>query len=321
MLGADPVPTEIALARRLFTEARAAEDVRDWRSATAKLRDAISIKETAGLRFHLAYCEEQQGMLVEALVDYERSEDLATGSNDDLRKQVPAKRESLHKRIPTVTLLVPPDSSPNASVSVDGHVLPAAALGKPIPVNPGKHTLVVSRPDYAPFTTEVFLNETDAVVTNAIMVRTENGDAVSPLSMRAKATSGTDSIAHSSRPGLQARTYVLIGEATIGAAALAVGIGYMIAASSADARLDAAHEKLGTMGCPDKDPILCAELQPTLDDARNDRFIAGLSFIGAGVGAASFVATFLLWPAQRSKVAIIPSFQPKSATLSVAGSF
>src|SRR6266542_602657 len=109
-LGADAVPTEIALARRLFTEARAAEDAKDWPLATAKLREAISIKETAGLRFHLAYCEEQQSMLVEALIDYERSQDLTAGTNDDLRKQVPAKRESLHKRIPTITLLTPPNS-------------------------------------------------------------------------------------------------------------------------------------------------------------------------------------------------------------------
>jgi len=320
-LGADAVPTEIALARRLFTEARAAEDAKDWPLATAKLREAISIKETAGLRFHLAYCEEQQSMLVEALVDYERSQDLTAGTNDDLRKQVPAKRESLHKRIPTITLLTPPNSPSNAILTVDGHPLPAAALGKPIPLNPGRHALVVSAPDYAPFTTEVFLNETDAVVTNAILLRQGNSGAVSPLSGHGNTMGPADSSPSSATTGLQTRTYVLIGEATIGLAALAVGIGYTLAASSADDRVDAAHEKLGYSGCPDKDPISCADLQRALDDDRNDRFIARLSFIGAGVGAAAFAATSILWPGQRSKAAIIPSFEPKSAKLSVATSF
>src|SRR5438046_985698 len=101
----DPATTEIAVARRLFAEARTSEDAKEWASAAAKLREAISIKETSGLRFHLAYCEEQQGMLVEALVDYERAEDLSGDKDEELRSQIPARKTSLQKRIPTVTLL------------------------------------------------------------------------------------------------------------------------------------------------------------------------------------------------------------------------
>src|SRR5689334_12254262 len=140
-LAADPISAEIVLARALFAEARLAEEAKDWALAASKLRDAIAIKETAGLRFHLAYCEEQQGLLVEALVDYERSDDLTTGTNEEFRAQLPAKRESLRRRIPTLTLLVPP-KPPNPTLTVDGHAMPPAVLGKPIPLNPGRHTFV-----------------------------------------------------------------------------------------------------------------------------------------------------------------------------------
>ena len=118
-VAAEPVSAEIALARRLFAEAKAAEEGKDWSLAAAKLRDAIAIKETGGLRFHLAYCQEQQGLLVESLGDYERADDLTAGTNDDLRSQLPAKREALHRRIPTVTLLVPPKPT-DPTLTVDG---------------------------------------------------------------------------------------------------------------------------------------------------------------------------------------------------------
>src|SRR5882724_4575305 len=94
-LFADPLPAEIMLARRLFAEARAREEAKDWPTAASKLNEALAIKETAGLRFHLAYCEEQQGLLVEALVDYERSEDLPAQNNEDFRSQLPGKKEML----------------------------------------------------------------------------------------------------------------------------------------------------------------------------------------------------------------------------------
>src|SRR4051812_17124430 len=169
LVAADPLPAEIALARRLFAEARAAESNKDWSVAGSKLRDAISIKETAGLRFHLAYCEEQQGMLVEALNDYERAEDLLTQPNDDFRAQLPSKKESLHKRIPTVTLVMPPEVT-DATLTVDDHPLSSSFLGKAIPLNPGRHTVMVASPNRTTFTAELALNETDAVVTNAPML-------------------------------------------------------------------------------------------------------------------------------------------------------
>ena len=137
-LAADPPSTEIALARRLFEEARTAEESKEWPAAVSKLRDAISIKETSGLRFHLAYCEEQQGMLVEALVDYERADDLSIERDEDLRSQIPARRTSLQRRIPTVTLLFARDPS-SASLTVDGRALGSTSFGKPMPLNPGKH--------------------------------------------------------------------------------------------------------------------------------------------------------------------------------------
>jgi len=322
---ADPASAEIVLARALFTEARLAEDAKDWALAASKLRDAIAIKETGGLRFHLAYCEEQQGLLVEALVDYERSDDLTAGSTEEFRAQLPAKRESLRRRIPTITLLVPPKPS-NPSLAVDGHIMPAAVLGKPIPLNPGRHTFVVSAPEHAPFTTQISLNETDAVVANAVLSLLPKRPLVSTL----KPEPASVAIAQppisdvSASNGLPTRTYVLIGEAVVALGAVGVGIGYSLLASSADETADRALNQLGSSSAcnpqSSDNPQLCADLNRANDDRKTDRVIARIGFIGAGVAAASFVGTLIFWRPS-AKVAIIPSFAPGTAQLSVATQF
>jgi hypothetical protein len=321
-LAADPLPAEIAVARRLFAEAKAAESSKDWAAAAMKLRDAIAIKETSGLRFHLAYCEEQQGLLVEALNDYERAEDLLTVPNDDFRSQLPTKKESLHKRIPTITLVMPPDVT-DASLTVDDHPLSSAFLGKAIPLNPGRHTVVVSSPDRTTFTAELSLNETDAVVTNAPMLPVAKATGTPSLPTKGQdGPPGSDTSAHVAPPS--ARTYVLIGEAALSVGAAALGIGYTLAASSEDSRAATNQAVLGLHGCAQSAtprPAACADLQSAIDGARNDRFIATIGFVGAGIGAAAFVGTLILWPSSRTKVSIAPISTPIAHGVSVAGEF
>ncbi len=321
--GADPISTEIVLARALFAEARAAEDAKDWRLAAAKLREAIAIKETGGLRFHLAYCEEQQGLLVEALVDYERSDDLTIGSSEEFRKQLPAKRESLRRRIPTITLLVPPEPAV-MSLTVDGHAMPPAVLGKPIPLNPGRHTLVLSAPEYTPFTSQISLGETDAVVANAILTPLPKGQEASvfkptpPPAPPLRASNAEVAVS----TGLPTRTYVLIGEAAIALSGVGLGIGYGLQASSEDDLV--ASIRRGIMDpayCnTDPKPTRCLELHDAQERANRDRLISRIGFVGAGAAAAAFVGTLIFWRSP-AKVAIIPSFGPGAAQLSVSSHF
>jgi hypothetical protein len=326
---AEPSSNEIANARRLFTEARAAEDLRDWAGATAKLRGAISVKETAGLRFHLAYCEEQQGMLVEALADYERSEDLGKQGNEDFVAQLPARRESLHKRIPTVLILLPPTVS-DVVISVDGHLVPSAFLGKPMALNPGQHKLAASSPGRVGFTTDVTLKEGDALVTSASMPPADDRKTVSSLPsaaakpdspQRPSPPSPASFTGAGSAPG-SGRPYALVAEATVALGALAVGIGYTVGATSADNRADNARARVPAQGCsPGADSAACTELQHFVDLAQTDRFIALLGFIGAGVSTAAFAGTLVLWPGSSVKASIVPHGTPTAPGLALVGRF
>lgn len=325
-LSAEPSPDDIVRARRLFSEARTAEDARDWSTAASKLRGAISVKETAGLRFHLAYCEEQQSMLVEALADYERSEELGKQSNEDFVAQLPARRESLHKRIPTVTILTPP-SVADVVITVDGRIIPATFLGKPIPLNPGSHKLNTSAPGRVGFSSEVLLKEGDALVTSAPMPAAEEPNSISPAPSGVSAVSSLPSppvapplSVPPARASSPARTYALVGETVLALGGLAVGIGYSVAATRADDNAQRVRDGGQAMGCASSNPGPdCNELQHFVDLAEKDRFIALLGFIGAGASTAALAATLVLWPASSVKAAIIPYWTPTATGLSFVG--
>ena len=98
-------------------------------AAEEKLREALAIKETPGLRYHVAYCQEQQGKLVEALVDYDRADELIQhgAAAADVAELIGPARDSLRERVPTLTVSVPKDVT-GASLEVDGQrVAPAVA--------------------------------------------------------------------------------------------------------------------------------------------------------------------------------------------------
>jgi hypothetical protein len=325
---ADPRQADIAKARKLFDEARAAEDREDWPAAEEKLRSAIVIKETAGLRFHLAYCQEHRGMLVEAMADYDRASELALGRDEDVARQTAARREELKKRTPTLTVIADPNVG-ELSLALDGHPFSAALVGKPIPQNPGAHHVTLSAPGRRAYAADVTLAAGDAIVMTAAIP--PEGPA---LTARAEPTPAgpTEPIPPPSGGG-GGRAFVLATEAAVTAISLGIGIGYAISASSANSRMEADREKLDTAAAsPDEadkacqtgagNADLCEDLQAAYDRWHHHRFLSEVGFIGASVGAAAFAATWILWPARRHpQQAIAPFVSAQATGISFAGQF
>jgi hypothetical protein len=336
----EPSAAEIALARRLFAEARTAEGANDWKEALAKLREAISIKETPGLRFHVAYCEEQLGMLVEALVDYDRVEEaLSIGAKaEDVARQLGPRREALKKRVPTIALSVPP-SVHAPHLSLDGHVLPETALAKPIPVNPGSHHVVVSALGRRAFERDLSLSEGDSAVVVADLPPAAV-EAVAPVPEPVARPAGDRPARSSTEPaplsfsehGWGARTYVLIGEGLVTVAAGAVAGGYLLAAKAADNRADEVRNRLTGLSCEvnslksasqglQED---CRSLNDALSAGRQDRTISFVAVVGAGAGLAAFAATLIFWPrenASTTAIRVLPAFDVDRAGVTAVGRF
>jgi hypothetical protein len=322
---AEPTKAEIAVARQYFDAATAAENQGRWRDAIDQLTKAIAIKETAGLRYHLGFAKENLGMLVDAMLEYQRASGLVHSgmTSEEVERFIVPKLEEMRKRVPTLTVTLPPDVK-SAQLQIDGTTVKPELLGTPIPLNPGAHAVVVFAQGRRPFHVQITVSEGSAVTQAAELVP-EVGGAVAPTEAGTPPHDGRNLSAEGSREGAPgetsdaARTWVLVGEGTILAAGVAVALGYFAAAESAQTRYDDARSSLDAHNnslamplnypCLSTDPVIqadCARITAAFSDHDRDRKIMLGGFIASGVGATALVATLLLWkPASKGQSVFI----------------
>lgn len=348
-LAAEPTAAEVAVARRLFGEAAALEKEKKWAEAEAKLREAVAIKETPGLRYHLGHALEQQGKLVEALVEYDRAaEMLERGVKaPDVAELVGPARDGVRKRVPSLTVKLPAGVS-GPKVEVDGTDLKAALIGKPMPVNPGDHVVTASAPGRQAFRREITVGEGGAQeVLLELPARAPagagaaaSGPGASPnAGAKSGAADGGDATRGDSATGGSVgstRTVVLIAEAAFTVVALGAGVVFTLQKSTAEDDISDRQTKLDELAPGDssacKSPqgtalkSTCSELADALDRRDKAATFATVGFVAAGVGAAATVATFLLWkPGKRGDSAarwgVAPVASGQAGGLLVRGAF
>lgn len=158
---AAPTEAELKAARKLFEQAQEHEAARRWLDALGLLERILLVKETAGVRFHVAVCREHLGQLVEAEADYRRAAELATQmksrEGDAIVAQASDALVALKPRIPLLTLKLP--ELPGLQISLDDTPLPAERAQRPIPRNPGPVQLRASAPGHKDFTLSLALPE------------------------------------------------------------------------------------------------------------------------------------------------------------------
>jgi hypothetical protein len=328
-VAAEPTAAEIAVARRLFQEATELKEQKKWQQAAERFREAIKIKETPGLRFHLADTEEQLGHLVEAQVEYDRAGELIRlgAKAPDVESLLGPARESLRERIPTVTVRVPAGVT-DAVLEVDRAKVSAALIGQPIPLNPGAHSIQVGASGRRPFALELALKEGDDRVVEADLppqgAQGATTPAPEPASQRFKVDTGPDT---ADSAGFGAREAVLITEGVLTVAAAGLGVFFYLEKSDAEDRITDAGSALDSLaqmeGVPEDSTCTapqtsalaaadCRALAEAYDDRDSAGTLSTIAFVGAGVGAVAFVTTWLLWDdrpgrSQAFRVGVAPS--------------
>lgn len=320
----EPTASEISVARRLFEEGRAAADAARWGEAAGKFRRAIAIKDTPGLRYHVARCEEEQGAFVEALIEYDRARELIDAGTRaaDVEQLLPAARERVRAKVALLTLRLP-EGLQNVSVQIDGKAISPSVLGVPMPINPGKHRVQAVSVGRTTYTQEISLGLGEVrelplelpFATTAPAAGPEPARVVKPRSAAAD-----DS-------GVPAKTLTLVGEASLAALGLGVGVLFTVAKSSANDRFEAANRTvLAQVGGSDPDGTACGTPRPgcaELTEAARDKEQAGnlalAGFITAGVSAAAFGLTWWLWPDAEPTASVVVA--PARAHVSLTSRF
>lgn len=323
----EPTSTELAVARRLFNEANELYNAEKWAQAAKKLREAIAIKDTPGLRYHLAHCEENMGLLVEAMLNYDRSRELIEAGTPalDVAALLPEAQQKLSRRVPSI-VIDSPAGVKNVRVSIDGQSLAPSVLGRPAPVNPGSHRVRAWADGYADYDAEVFVKEGERRVV------TLKFEPEAPARASAPAVPSRARPRRATRAGLPPRTYVLVGEVAVTTAALAVGVTFAIAGSHADDRVARANDRVDRVAGPSNAPAdcnaatgdlleSCRDLTEAVDDRNRYRLLSTAGFVGAGVGALATLATYLLWSDQPEELAISAGADADSFQLGIATRF
>jgi hypothetical protein len=324
----------LGYARQLFAEATELEAQADFGAAEVKLKGAIAIKETPGLRFHLGHCQEKLGLLVAAAQNYARAAELirAGARAPDVTPLLRLAQRRLDSRIVELELVVPADAA--AVAELDGEILPASALGTPLRLDPGAHRVLVRAPGRADYRVELTLLAGERRKLGIFgEPRSEPEPAAPPLmTSSARAREAPGSRARERNPGVDSspsvRTSLLIGEAVLALVGVGVGVGAAIVRGHA--AHDLAQAELGSDASAPEVEARCAahpnvpEECKALDDAR-DRYsnavrVERAGFITAGAAAGLFGATWLLWPSPvKPLVALCP--RPEGALLLARGSF
>lgn len=327
---AEPTDKELALARKLFAEANELEEDKRWAEAAPKLRQALEIKETPGLRYHLGFCLENQDKLIEALAEYNRAEELlASGAKGpDVAELVGPARDGVKKRAAKLTIKLPKPAG-EATVELDGRPLKAELLNRAVLQNPGKHVVTASAPGRQPFRREIKLDVSE--VEEVVIALPELAKTTPPKRVEGNMDEGTPGDAANAGPksGPSARTVVLVGEAALTVIGLGAGVWFTLAKGKTEDDIDAANKEIeagggGTDAClKEPRPDACIELEDLVAQRDDQATLATLGFIGAGIGAAATVTTFLLWKPEREQPSarIAPVVTGRTWGLAAVGRF
>lgn len=156
-----PSKKDLEAAKKAFFEGLDFEDKKDWAKALDRFEAVAKVRMTPQVRFHLALCKENLGMLIEAVRDFELAESDAKAEKvADVLKEAPEHAAAIRPKIPKLTIKVPADIE-GISMTLDGNAFDAKGSDETL-VNPGTHKIEATADKRAAYTKEVNLAEGDS---------------------------------------------------------------------------------------------------------------------------------------------------------------
>ncbi len=128
-------------AQHFFQTGREAAARGDHETACRAFEESLRLEVAVGTLFNLAHCEEQLGRLASAWQHLQEGLDRLEPT-DPRHAPARASAAALEARVPRLTVRLA-STSTEAHVLRDGVELSSVSLGTPLPVNPGRHTIVV----------------------------------------------------------------------------------------------------------------------------------------------------------------------------------
>ncbi|WP_437758307.1 hypothetical protein [Sorangium sp. So ce1389] len=229
---------DVAVAREIFIEGSEFAKQGRWEQARERYERSLAIKRAPITLYSLGVAQQQTGLLVEALESFRAF--LVEPSAPATREYERLARhavEDLERQISALELRLSPGDVAGLVVKLDGGVVPAAALDRPRPLNPGNHTLSVSAPGYREVRRSVAAAPGSHVLVELTLEREATSAAAGPRVLPTSAPVGAaSSAAPDDATGRVVPIALIAGGLTTVAAGVAIGLLGVASASDAPTR-------------------------------------------------------------------------------------
>lgn len=271
----------VAEAQERFKEGLDLADAGKTEAARLKFQQAWAVFKSPSVLYNLARAEQLTGHDLDALEHFRlflRLSETDVKITDAMRDRARQNVAELGARVAQIEVDVPK----GARVTIDGKALadPGAAPRDPAPVTPGRHLVEAS-----------YEGKTRSVTV----------DAVSGETTRARIDFDPDTAPPPPAPPSPSTARWLV-PAAIGVAGLAgIGVGVGFALSSQSAKDDVEAMRRDNRGlCSAPESAACAAYDERRSDGESAATISYVGYIAGGALLAGAVATYLLWPSEKT---------------------
>jgi tetratricopeptide (TPR) repeat protein len=302
LAGTAAADTPKSEAEQLFNEGRALQDADKFDQACAKFAESIEKDpRQMGALMSLAECNERSGKVATALVLYQHAFDFAGEANlPGARSKAKEKIAELAPDVPLVTIEHTGPILDGEKLVIDKVVI--ANDVKELPLDPGKHSIVLTAPRRLPWNTELEVRRADRKSLVLPVLEVPKSKIVT------KRTSSRRVVGK------------VIAISGLGLGAVAGGLAYY-------ARSD--YKGLFEGAMPHCGAFPSVGGKPTCDDVgqsrsqRDGNLATGAGVIGV-VGGAAVITGVLLWvtaPKEYSQTQVVPAINASGASISFVGRF
>lgn len=287
-----------ATAESLFQEGQRLMEAGQLEQACPKFQASHEAEPSVGALLNLARCHELSGRNASAWAQYTEAAILAgrTGQTDrqEGALELANKLEPLLSRLTVVV----EDHSVGLKVSRNGEVVPRGSWGAALPVDSGTYEVVASAPGKRTFRGRVMVQGDRDAQTLTVPVLADAAEAVETPEAQSRA---------SGLGGLQIGGIVAIA---VGAAGLAVGIGFGVVAMNEEKDLEST--------CPS---MQCVGAEKAADDIAPKAHASTAGFVIGGVGLVGGLVLLLVGSSSSGEARVTPIIGPGQAALSVNARF
>ena len=286
----------------------------DFERGCPALEQSLALDAGVGTMLYLAECYELSGRTATAWATFKEAAAVAGARGQQERARQGSDRAArLEPHLSRVTVTTAPENAkiPGFQVRRADTVLPPAALGTPVPVDPGDYTVEASAPGHESVRLSLHVGPDADEVELAI-------PALSPLPPQSQRqqqpVSASGSLPAQDQPPAASRTGAtqrLWGWGALGIGAVGVGVGTAFGLRAIARNNDAQEYCTGTV-CDDR------RGETLTDDAQQAATWSNVGFAVGAVGAAAGVVLLVTAPRSRStSLRLTPSWDPLGRAVGV----